>query len=72
MVESQELTRLLVFSKDVFREANEEQQETPYVPTGMEITTMCFISNEDKMEQFNACILKGHMKDRNGKKVHIS
>ncbi len=33
---------------------------------------MCFVSNEDKMEQFNACVLKGHMKDRNGKKVHIS
>ena len=53
------------------RKANEEQ-EPPYVPTGMEITTMCFVSNEDKMEQFNACVLKGHMKDRKGKKVHIS
>ena len=53
------------------RKANKEQ-ETPFVPTGMEITAMCFISNEDKMEQFNACILKGNMKDRNGKKVHIS
>ena len=56
--------------RSVKRKANEEP-ETPYVATGMEVTTMCFVSNEDKLEQYNACVLKGYMKDKKGKKVHI-
>ena len=44
----------------------------PFQPRDMEITTMCFVSNQEKLEEYNACVMRGHMKDLKGKKVNVT
>ena len=46
--------------------------EEPFQPKDMEITTMCFVSNQEKLEEYNACVLRGHMRDLQGKKVNVT
>ena len=46
--------------------------EEPYNPMDMEITTMCFINDQEKPEEYNACVLRGHMKDNKGRKFNVT
>ena len=36
------------------------------------MTTMCFINDQDKLEEYNACVLRGYMKDDKGRKVNVT